>query len=118
LHALAARVATATVRPIDDVVITNVPGPQFPLYAQGAPMLASYPVVPLMPGQGLSVGVTSYDGKVSFGLNADRTAMPDLAVFAQCVTDALDELLDTTKGSRSRASRGRRKPRSPKKAGS
>ncbi|WP_203589759.1 wax ester/triacylglycerol synthase family O-acyltransferase [Streptomyces sp. SID13031] len=130
LHALAARVATATVRPIDDVVITNVPGPQFPLYAQGAPMLASYPVVPLMPGQGLSVGVTSYDGKVSFGLNADRTAMPDLAVFAQCVTDALDELLDTTKGSRSRASRGRRtgavgrgkqgkqQPRSTKKAGS
>ncbi len=122
LHALAARVATATVRPIDDVVITNVPGPQFPLYAQGAPMLASYPVVPLMPGQGLSVGVTSYDGNVSFGLNADRTAMPDLAVFAQCVTDALDELLDTTKGSRSRASRGRgkpdKKPRSTKKAGS
>ena len=133
LHALAARVATATVRPIDDVVITNVPGPQFPLYAQGAPMLASYPVVPLMPGQGLSVGVTSYDGKVSFGLNADRTAMPDLAVFAQCVTDALDELLDTTKGSRSRATRGRGKTgkseavgrgksaapsRGPKKAGS
>jgi diacylglycerol O-acyltransferase len=81
-------------------------------------MLASYPVVPLMPGQGLSVGVTSYDGKVSFGLNADRTAMPDLAVFAQCVTDALDELVDTTKGSRSRATRGRRKPRSSKKAGS
>ncbi|HET6292019.1 MAG TPA: WS/DGAT domain-containing protein, partial [Kribbella sp.] len=122
LHALAARVATATVRPIDDVVITNVPGPQFPLYAAGAPMLASYPVVPLMPGQGLSVGVTSYDGKVSFGLNADRTAMPDLAVFAQCVTDALDELLDTTKGSHNRASRGRRKPRQKnapsKKAGS
>jgi diacylglycerol O-acyltransferase len=37
--------------------------------------------------------------------------MPDLAVFAQCVTDALDELLDTTKGSRNRASRGRKKPR-------
>jgi diacylglycerol O-acyltransferase len=64
------------------------------------------------------VGVTSYDGKVSFGLNADRTAMPDLAVFAQCVTDALDELVDTTKGSRSRATRGRRKPRSSRKAGS
>jgi len=119
LHALAARVATTTVRPIDDVVITNVPGPQFPLYAQGAPMLASYPVVPLMPGQGLSVGVTSYDGKVFYGLNADRTAMPDLAVFAQCVTDALDELVDTTRGSRNRASRGRKKPRSTtKKAGS
>jgi len=100
-------------------VITNVPGPQFPLYAQGAPMLASYPVVPLMPGQGLSVGVTSYDGQVYYGLNADRTAMPDLAVFAQCVTDALDELLETTRGSRNRASRGRKKPRgTTKKAGS
>jgi diacylglycerol O-acyltransferase len=42
--------------------------------------------------------------------------MPDLAVFAQCVTDAIDELLDTTKGSRNRASRGRKKQ--TKKAGS
>jgi diacylglycerol O-acyltransferase len=45
--------------------------------------------------------------------------MPDLAVFAQCLTDALDELLDTTKGSRNRATRGRKKPRgTTKKAGS
>jgi diacylglycerol O-acyltransferase len=117
LHALAARVATTTIRPADDVVITNVPGPQFPLFAAGARMLASYPVVPLMPGQGLAVGVTSYDGKVSFGLNADRTAMPDLAVFAQCLRDALDELVDTTKGSRSRAARGRKTKLRPKKAG-
>ena len=117
LHALAARVATTTIRPADDVVITNVPGPQFPLFAAGARMLASYPVVPLMPGQGLSVGVTSYDGKVSFGLNADRTAMPDLAVFAQCLTDALDELVDTTKGSRNRAARGRKTRSRTKKAG-
>lgn len=108
LHALAARVAASTVRAGDDVVVSNVPGPQFPLYAAGARMLASYPVVPLSHGQGLAVGVTSYDGKVSFGLNADRTAMPDLSVFAQCITDALDELVDTTKGSRSRAARGRR----------
>lgn len=111
LHALAARVATASLRPTDDVVISNVPGPQFPLYAHGARMLASYPVVPLTSGQSLSVGATSYDGKVWFGLNADRTAMPDLPVFAQCITDALDELIDTTKGSRNRAARGRSKAR-------
>jgi diacylglycerol O-acyltransferase / wax synthase len=114
LHALAARVASSTVRPGDDVVVSNVPGPQFPLYAAGAPMKASYPVVPLSAGQALAVGVTSYDGQVSFGLNADRTAMPDLAVFAQCLLDALDELVDTTKGSRSRAARGRRTERKPK----
>jgi diacylglycerol O-acyltransferase len=111
LHALAARVASSTVRIADELVITNVPGPQAPLYAAGARMVASYPVVPLTTGQSLTVGATSYDGQVSFGLNADRTAMPDLAVFAQCVTDALDELVETTKGSRSRAARGKRAPR-------
>jgi diacylglycerol O-acyltransferase / wax synthase len=55
---------------------------------------------------------------VSFGLNADRTAMPDLAVFAQCIKDALDELVDTTTGSRNRAARGRGSRRGAKKAGS
>ena len=114
LHALAARVASSTVRAGDDVVISNVPGPQFPLYAAGARMTASYPVVPLSHGQGLSVGVTSYDGQVSFGLNADRTAMPDLSVFSQCLLDALDELVDTTRGSHNRAARGRRSDRKPK----
>jgi diacylglycerol O-acyltransferase len=111
LHALAARVASAAVRLGDEVVITNVPGPQTPLFAAGARMLSSYPVVPLGTGQSLTVGATSYNGKVSFGLNADRTAMPDLTVFGQCVTDALDELVETTKGSRTRAARGKRTSR-------
>jgi diacylglycerol O-acyltransferase len=116
LHALAARVASSTMRPGDDVVLANVPGPQFPLYGAGARMLASYPVVPLGAGQSLAVGATSYNGRVSFGLNADRTAMSDLAVFAQCIKDALDELVDTTKGSRNRAARGRGSRRGTKKA--
>lgn len=107
LHALAGRVASTAVRPADDLVITNVPGPQAALFAAGARMLVSYPVVPLLAGQALAVGATSYNGEVSFGLNADRTAVPDLGVFAQCVTDALEELVDTTRGSRSRAARGR-----------
>jgi diacylglycerol O-acyltransferase / wax synthase len=118
LHALAARVAASAMRPGDDLVLANVPGPQFPLYGAGARMLASYPVVPLGDGQGLAVGATSYNGRVSFGLNADRTAMPDLAVFAQCIKDALDELVDTTTGSRNRAARGRGNRRGTKKAGS
>jgi diacylglycerol O-acyltransferase len=102
-------VASTAVRPADDLVITNVPGPQSALFAAGARMLVSYPVVPLLSGQALAVGATSYNGEVSFGLNADRTAVPDLGVFAQCVTDALEELVDTTRGSRSRAARGRGK---------
>ena len=61
-----------------NLVITNVPGPQHPLYAAGSRMLAAYPVVPLTKNQALSVGLISYDGGVYCGLYADRDAVPDL----------------------------------------
>lgn len=96
LHALGVRVSTETIRKQHDVLITNVPGPQVPLYAAGSRMLASYPVIPLSAGHLLAIGVTSYDGEVFFGLTADRNAISDLDVLAQCLVDALDELLDTT----------------------
>ena len=96
LHALGARAASGWSRRLFNLVVTNVPGPQFPLYAAGARMLAAYPIVPLARGQALSIGVTSYDGDVFFGLNADRDAMPDLEVLGQLIHDALVELLDTT----------------------
>lgn len=108
-HALGARVAASHSRKGFNLVITNVPGPQFPLYAAGAQMLESYPVLPLLSGHALAIGVTSYDGWVYFGLHADRDALPDLEVLGQCVTEALDELLDTTGDARVRAPRGRKK---------
>ncbi len=108
-HALGARVAAQS-RKAFHLVITNVPGPQFPLYAAGAQMTESYPVQPLLPGQALAIGVTSYDGGVYFGLNGDRDALPDLDVLGQCVSEALAELVDTTSANRQRAPRGRRKP--------
>ncbi len=92
LHSLGARVASAMSRRMFNLVVTNVPGPQQPLYAAGARMLASYPVMPLAKGQALSIGLTSYDGGVYFGLNADRDAMSDVDVLAQCLVDALAEL--------------------------
>jgi diacylglycerol O-acyltransferase len=107
-HALGSRVAAEQVRRGFQLVITNVPGPQFPLYAAGAQMLESYPVQPLLPGHALAIGVTSYDGGVYFGLNADRDAVPDLEVLGQCVVEALEELVDTVSGTRARAPRGRR----------
>ena len=55
-------------------------------------MLSTYPVIPLAKGQALAIGLTSYDGGVYFGLNADRNAMPDLEVLGQCIVDALAEL--------------------------
>ncbi len=92
LHSLGARVAGGLSRRVFNTVVTNVPGPQVPLYAAGARMLATYPVLPLVRGQALSIGVTSYAGCAYWGLNADRDAMPDLDVLAQCFTDAVAEL--------------------------
>jgi hypothetical protein len=77
------------------LVVTNVPGPQFPLYAAGAPMLEMFPVVPLAKGQALAIGLTSYDGGVYYGFNGDRDAMHDLDVLAGMINESLDELLTT-----------------------
>ncbi len=95
IHALGARVAAGMSRRAFNLVVTNVPGPQFPLYAAGAQMLEMYPVVPLAMGQAVSIGLTSYDGGVYYGLNADRDALPDVDVLAQCLEESLAELVGT-----------------------
>ena len=97
LHSLGARVASSLSKRWFNLVVTNVPGPQQPLYAGDARMLAAYPVVPLAKGQALTIGLTSYDGRVFYGLNADRDAMSDVDVLAQCLSDALAELLETVR---------------------
>jgi len=107
-HAIGARVAAEELRRGFQLAVTNVPGPQTPLYAGGARMLETYPVHPLLPGHALAIGVTSYDGGVFYGITADRDLLPDAEVLGQCVTDALDELVDATSGTRRRAPRGRR----------
>ncbi len=112
LHALGARVGSDLSKRVYNVVITNVPGPQFPLYAGGALMLAAYPVVPLAKGQAVSIGLTSYNGGIYFGLNADRDAMPDVDILAQCLLDATEELKDASEPSRSVRNRRPRVPKS------
>src|SRR5437879_627668 len=61
-----------------NLVVTNVPGPQFPLYVLGRPMQVFYPVVPLARRQALGIAVMSYDGHLGFGLLGDFDALPDL----------------------------------------
>jgi WS/DGAT/MGAT family acyltransferase len=95
IHSAAARLVSGMTRRLFNVVVTNVPGPQFPLYAGGARMLECYPVVPLAKGQAVSIGITSYDGGVFYGLNCDRDAMPDVDVLAVCIEESLAELLET-----------------------
>lgn len=109
-HALGSRVAAAEVRRGFHVSVTNVPGPQFPLYAAGARMLETYPVHPLLPGHALAFGVTSYNGKVFYGITADRDLVPDAEVLGQCLSEAFEELKDSASDARPRAPRGRRKP--------
>ena len=107
-HALGSRVAFKEARGNVNLVITNVPGPQFPMYLAGAEMVETYPVPPLLDGFSVSVGVTSYDGAVYYGISADRDALPDIDVLGQCVREALDELVDSASDSRLRAPRGRK----------
>ena len=95
LHAMGARAASTFSRRIFNLVVTNVPGPQVPLYAAGAKLVEMFPVVPLARNQAVSVGITSYDGGVYFGLNADRAAMPDVDNLARMVEEAVEELLGT-----------------------
>lgn len=95
IHSLGARAASQMSRRAYNLVVTNVPGPQFPLYAAGAKMLEMYPVVPLAKGQAVAIGLTSYDGGVFFGLNADRDAMPDVDVLAALIEESLQELVGT-----------------------
>lgn len=94
VHALGARVVSAYSRRLFNLVVSNVPGPQFPLYAAGARMLEAFPVVPLVKGQAVSIGLTSYDGGVFYGLNADRDAMPDVDVLGGLLEESLAELVD------------------------
>jgi diacylglycerol O-acyltransferase len=112
-HSLGSRVAFKEARGNVDLVITNVPGPQFPMFLAGAEMVETYPVPPLFPGFSLSVGVTSYDGAVYYGITADRDGLPDIDVLGQCVREALDELVDSASDSRARAPRGRKRTEKP-----
>lgn len=113
-HALGSRVAAQEPLGNVNLVITNVPGPQFPMFASGAEMIETYPVPLLLPGFSLAIGVTSYDGGVYYGVTADRDALPDVETLAQCLRDALDELVDSASETRPRAPRGRKKAGPPK----
>ncbi|MBF6337105.1 wax ester/triacylglycerol synthase family O-acyltransferase [Nocardia abscessus] len=93
LHAMSVRAASTFAEHTFNLVITNAPGPQAPMYIGGARMLEMYPVSPLLRNQASSIGITSYDGRVFYGLNADRDAMADIGVLATAVRDSMEEML-------------------------
>jgi diacylglycerol O-acyltransferase / wax synthase len=75
-----------------NVVVTNVPGPQIPLYLAGRRMIDPFPMVPLAKNQGLGIALLSYAGRINFGLVGDYDVMWDLDDFADDVQEALAEL--------------------------
>ena len=76
-----------------NLIVTNVPGPQFPLYLLGREMQEIVPIAFLPEHHALAVAIMSYNGKVDFGLLADYDAMPDLDAFASHLEESLAELL-------------------------
>ena len=86
-----------------NLVVTNVPGPQFPLYVLGRRMESIFPMVPLARRQALCVGIMSYNGQVNFGLVGDYDAMADLDSFALDLEAATAETVATVPKKRSRS---------------
>ena len=73
-------------------MISNVPGPDFPLYLAGAELVAGFPLGPVMDGAGLNITVMSYRGVLNWGLMACAETVPRLADLAAYIPDALAEL--------------------------
>jgi diacylglycerol O-acyltransferase len=80
-------------RPTWNLVVSNVPGPQFPLYMAGARLEANYPVSVITDGMGLNITVMSYMGHMDFGIVADRDQMPDVDILLDHLREELEALL-------------------------
>ncbi len=91
LLSLANRVVGSKIRPFN-MTVTNIPGPQFPMYLLGAQMQANYPMVPLWAQHGIGVALFSYNGQLLWGLQADYDAVPDTGVFLNTIHDSFHEL--------------------------
>lgn len=97
LHAMGIRVATGFSARQFNLLITNVPGAQSQMYVAGTKLLETYAVPPLLHNQVLAIGVTSYNGMIYYGINADREAMSDVGVLPGLLAESLDELLEAAR---------------------
>ncbi|HWE33670.1 MAG TPA: wax ester/triacylglycerol synthase family O-acyltransferase [Solirubrobacteraceae bacterium] len=93
LLALGARVAARIPQRSLNTGTTNVPGPQFPLYAGGRRMLESFPYIPLFAHVRVAVAIFSYDGGLSFGISGDYDSAPDIDVLAAGIEAGLAQLV-------------------------
>ena len=90
LHGLAARLLAR--QRVANLVVSNVPGPQGPIYLGGARLMVAYPVMPIGEAMGLSIAVTSLSGTMGFGFTGDWDSVPDIDVLAEGLLEAVDDL--------------------------
>ena len=76
-----------------NLIVTNVPGPQFPLYLRGRELMDVFPIAFLPKSHALAIAIMSYNGRMNFGLLGDYDALPDIAVIAEGIEGSLQELL-------------------------
>ncbi|OBF20104.1 WS/DGAT/MGAT family O-acyltransferase [Mycobacterium kubicae] len=97
LHAMGIRVATTYSARLFNLLITNAPGAQSQMYIAGTKLLETYAVPPLLQNQALAISVTSYNGMLYYGINADRDAMSDVDMLPALLNQALEELLEVSR---------------------
>ncbi len=96
LVSVASRLAGARMRPFN-MTVTNVPGPQFPMYLLEAKMLANYPMVPLWSQHGVGIALFSYEGRLLWGIHADYDTLPDSEAFVESIQVSTEQLLDAAR---------------------
>jgi diacylglycerol O-acyltransferase len=123
-QAMAAPILSELPLNLVNTIITNIPGPQAPLYVMGHKMTRWYPVVPIGGEMGMNIALLSYNGNVYFGFHGDVQAVPDIEAMETLVQSSFANLLratDTGRGRKQRAktaSSNSRRPRPPKLSGS
>lgn len=109
LHALGVRAARLVPEGSYDLIVTNAPGPQHRMYWAEGELFEMYPVPALLPGQGLAVALTSYDGMVYAGFTSDRSVVPDVDEIGELIAASIEELEETepylARGRRAEANR-------------
>lgn len=111
-QAVTALAATPGIAPAMNVNISNVPGPQFPLYCAGAKIESMVPLAGISDGMGLNITVMSYRGRVEIGIVADREQIPNVQHIADWMVEELNELKKLAEATAA-AANGGRKTRAP-----
>lgn len=91
LLSLASRFAGPRIRPFN-MTVTNIPGPQFPMYLLESQMIANYPMVPLWAQHGIGIALFSYNGRLLWGVQADYDTLPDSNAFVEAIQRSFEEL--------------------------